>query len=180
MPAFSYRTAATSVKLAITGWLLLAVMGLGIAGLQINVQAGLEPTRALLHYKGDEALLQYPMNFANLVGITHAHAFTLPMLALVLSLGFIASSAREWLKRTVVIALFTGMFLELAMPWVVRYGPAWTVHLFPLIGVLLVGGLFAAVALPLYEMWWAPREPVVLKTARSQEAPEAPRLRRAR
>jgi hypothetical protein len=179
MPAFSYRTAATSVKLAITGWLLLAVMGLGIAGLQINVQAGLEPTRALLHYKGDEALLQYPMNFANLVGITHAHAFTLPMLALVLSLGFIASSAREWLKRTVVIALFSGMVLELAVPWVVRYGPAWTVHLFPLIGALIIGGLFVATLVPLYEMWWSPAESVVTAT-RSSHPREAPPLRRAR
>jgi hypothetical protein len=156
MPAFSYRTAATSVKLAVTAWLLLAVVAIGVAGLQIHVQAGLTPTRALQHYRGDEATLQYPMNFANLVGITHAHAFTLPMLALVLSLGMIATSAREWLKRIVVIALFIGMLLELGMPWVVRYGPAWTVHLFPLIGVLIIGGLFTAVAFPLYEMWWTP------------------------
>src|SRR4029450_13142693 len=102
MPAFSYRTAATSVKLAVTAWLLLAVVAIGVAGLQIHVQAGLTPTRALQHYRGDEATLQYPMNFANLVGITHAHAFTLPMLALILSLGMIASSAREGLKRTLV------------------------------------------------------------------------------
>jgi hypothetical protein len=156
MPGFSYRTATTSLKLAVTGWLLLAVVGLGVAGLQIDSQAGLTPTRALQHYQGDEATLQYPMNFAVLVGITHAHAFTLPMLALVLSLGLVASSAREWLKRIVVTALFSGMVLELAMPWVVRYGPAWTVHLFPLIGVLIIGGLFPAVVLPLYEMWWTP------------------------
>jgi hypothetical protein len=156
MPSFSYRTAATSVKLAVTAWLLLAVVAIGVAGLQIHVQAGLTPTRALQHYQGDEATLQYPMNFAVLVGITHAHAFTLPMLALLLSLGLVASSAREWLKRIVVIALFSGMVLELAVPWLVRYGPAWTVHLFPLIGVLIIGGLFPAVALPLYEMWWMP------------------------
>ena len=160
MPAFSYRTAATSVKLAITGWLLLAVVGLGVAGLQIHTQAGLTPTRALLHYQGDEATLQYPMNFPDLVGITHAHAFTLPILALLLSLGLIASSAREWLKRLVVIALFSGVVLELGVPWIVRFGPAWTVHLFPLIGVLIIGGLFIAVGLPLYEMWLAPPESV--------------------
>src|SRR5262245_56729542 len=178
MQTFSYRTATTSLKLAVTGWLLLAVVGLGVAGLQIHTQAGLTPTRALLHYQGDEATLEYPMSFAQIVGITHAHAFTLPMLALLLSLGLIVSSAREWLKGTVVIALFCGMVLELALPWVVRYGPAWTVHLFPLIGVLIVGGLFVAVAVPLYEMWWLPPETAV--TARSSQAPEAPRLRRAR
>ena len=179
MQAFSYRTATTSLKLAITGWLLLAVVGLGIAGLQIHVQAGLTPMRALAHYKGDNEGLQYPMNFADLVGVTHAHAFTLPILALILSLGLIASGAREWLKRTVVVALFSGMVLELGMPWVVRYGPAWTVHLFPIIGVLIIGGLFPAVALPLYEMWLAPPESVA-GSARPAQAPEVPRLRRAR
>jgi hypothetical protein len=179
MHAFSYRTATTSLKLAITGWLLLAVVGLGIAGLQIHVQAGLTPTRALLHYQGDAEGLQYPMNFADLVGITHAHAFTLPILALVLSLGLIVSSAREWFKRLVVVALFTGMVLELAVPWVVRFGPAWTVHLFPLIGVLIIGGLFPAVAVPLYEMWLAPPESIAA-SAHPSQAPEVPRLRRAR
>jgi hypothetical protein len=179
MQTFSYRTATTSLKLAVTGWLLLAVVGLGVAGLQIHEQAGLTPTRALLHYQGDEATLQYPMSFGELVGITHAHAFTLPMLALVLSLGLIASGAREWLKRTVVIAIFSGMVLELGVPWLVRYGPAWTVHLFPLIGVLIIGALFTAVAVPLYEMWLAPPESAV-SAARPSEAPEATRLRRAR
>lgn len=179
MQMFSYRTATTSLKLAITAWLLLAVLGLGIAALQIHTQAGLTPTRALQHYQGDEATLQYPMNFADLVGITHAHAFTLPVLALILSLGFIVSSAREWLKRIVVIALFSGMVLELVLPWIARYGPAWTVHLFPLIGVLIVGGMSAAVAVPLYEMWWSPAQPVVT-AARPPQVQEAPRLRRAR
>src|SRR5262245_54703485 len=124
MQTFNYRNATTSLKLAVTGWLLFAVVGLGVAGLQIHVKAGLTPTRALQHYQGNEAMLQYPMNFAELVGITHAHAFTLPALALILSLGLIASRAREWLKRLVVIALFTGMALELVLPWIVRYGPA--------------------------------------------------------
>jgi hypothetical protein len=179
MHTFSYRTATTSLKLAITGWLLLAVVALGIAGLQIHVQAGLTPTRALVHYQGDDEGLQYPMNFADLVGITHAHAFTLPMLALLLSVGFIASSAREGLKRIVVIALFSGMVLELSVPWVARYGPPWTVHLFPLIGVLIIGGLFTAVGVPLYEMWLAQPESTA-RSARPPQAPEVPRLRRAR
>jgi hypothetical protein len=179
MQTFSYRTATTSLKLAVTWWLLLAVVGLGVAGLQIHVQAGLTPARALRHYQGDEATLQYPMAFGQLVGITHAHAFTLPMLALILSLGLIASGAREWLKRTVIMVLFSGMVLELTVPWVVRYGPTWTVHLFLLNGALIIGGLFVAVAVPLYEMWWSPAEPVVT-AARPSQVPEPPRLRRAR
>jgi hypothetical protein len=129
-----------SLKLAVTGWLLLAVEGLGVAGLQIYVRTGLTPSGALRHYLGDEATLRQPMSFMEIVGVTHAHGFSLPLVAVALAFAFIASSAREWVKSLVVIALFTGMALELGLPWLVRYGPAWSVHLFLLTGVLLVGG----------------------------------------
>src|SRR5580765_7945977 len=116
MQTFNYRTAPTSLKLAVTGWLLLAVAGLGVAGLQIFVRTGMTPSGALLHYRGDEATLRYPMTFMEIVGITHAHAFSMPMVAFALAFAFVASSVREWLKRLVVIALFTGMAFELGLP----------------------------------------------------------------
>jgi len=190
MRTFSYRTAPTSLKLTITGLLLLAVVGLGVAALQVYVRTGMTPTGALMHYRGNEATLQYPKSFAEMVGITHAHGFTMPMLAFVLSAAFLATGAREWLKRVVVVALFTGMVLELGVPWLVRYGPAWTVHLFPLSGVLLFGGLFASVGLPIYEMWLSSAKPVITVARRPHplqaprrphpfQAPEEPRHRRA-
>jgi len=177
MYAFSYRTAPLSLKLAVTGWLLLAVEGLGIAGLQIYVRTGLTPSGALRHYLGDEATLRTPMSFMEMVGVTHAHGFTLPLVAVALAFAFIASSAREWLKSLVVIALFTGMVLELGLPWLVRYGPAWSVHLFLLTGALLVGGVFVSVAVPLYEMWWLPSRPAIT-AARPPQSQEERRLRR--
>ena len=85
MPTFNYRTAPTSFKLAATAFLLLAAAGLGVAALQIYVRTGLTHQGALLHYRGDEATLQYPMSFAQMVEIAHAHAFTLPLVALVLA-----------------------------------------------------------------------------------------------
>src|SRR5262245_30428078 len=157
MPPFNYRTTPTSFKLAVTGFLLLAAVGLGVAGLQIFMRAGLTPQSTLAHFKGDEATMQYPMSFALMVEITHAHAFTQPMLALVLSAAFLATSVREWLKRTVVAVLFTGMAMDLGVPWLVRYGPPWTVHLLLLTGILIISGVLASIVIPLYEMWWWPR-----------------------
>ena len=168
-----------SLKLAVTGWLLLAVEGLGVAGLQIYVRTGLTPSGALRHYLGDEATLRQPMSLMEIVGVTHAHGFSLPLVAVALAFAFIASSAREWLKRVVVIALFAGMTLELGLPWLVRYGPAWSVHLFLLTGALLIGGVFVSVAVPLYEMWWLPAKPKIT-VMRPPQPQEAPRLRRAR
>ena len=156
MAGFTYRGAAVSVKIAVSGFLILAIVGLGVAALQVYVRTGLTPQGALLHYRGNEATLQYPMSFRELVEITHAHAFTIPLLVLVLSAALTLSSTSESLKRFVTLALLTGAVLELGLPWLVRYGPGWTVHLFMLTGALLGGGVFVAAGIPLYEMW-APR-----------------------
>lgn len=153
MPPFTYRHAPTSLKLAATAFLVLAVVGLGVAALQIYVRTGLTAHGALVHYRGDETTMQYPKSFAEMVEITHAHAFTMPLLAFVLSTAIVLTAAREWLKSVVVVGLFAGVALDLGLPWLVRYGPPWTVHVFGLAGVLLAAGLFIAVAVPLYEMW---------------------------
>lgn len=157
MSGFTYRGAALSIKIAVSGFLIFAVVGLGVAALQIYVRTGLTPQGALLHYRGDEATLQYPMSFRELVEITHAHAFTIPLVVLVLSAALALSAASERLKRLVTLSLLIGAALELGVPWLVRYGPAWTVHLFMLAGALLGGGLFAAAGIPLYEMWGSRR-----------------------
>ena len=167
MPTFSYRTAPLSFKFTATAFLLLAAAGLGVAALQIYARTGMTPSGTLLHYLGDEATLQYPMSFPRMVEIAHAHAFTIPMVSLVLAFAFLGTSVRESLKRLVVITLFSGMTLELSLPWLIRYGPAWTVHLTLLTGTLIVSGLFTAVAVPLYEMWWEPQ--AVDTVARPQE-----------
>ena len=156
MTGFTYRGAAVSVKIAVSGFLILAIVGLGVAALQVYVRTGLTPQGALVHYRGNEATMQYPMSFRELVEITHAHAFTIPLLVLVLSAALTLSSTSESLKRFVTLALLTGAVLELGLPWLVRYAPGWTVHLFMLTGALLGGGVFVAAGIPLYEMW-APR-----------------------
>ena len=155
MAGFDYRTAPVSLKIAASAFLLLAVIGLGIAGLQIYVRTGMTPGGTLMHYRGDEATMQYPQSFGAMVDTAHAHAFTMPLLALALSIAILLSKASETTKRVIVSALFAGMVLELGLPWLVRYGPAWTVHLFDLTGILLGGGLLVAAAIPLYEMWIA-------------------------
>jgi hypothetical protein len=52
-----------------------------------------------------------------------------------------------------IIVLFAGVGLELGVPWLVRYGPAWTVHLLTVAGAFLGGGLVVAATMPLWEMW---------------------------
>lgn len=153
MYSFHYRDTSTSVKILMSGFLVCALAGLGVVLLQIYVKTGLTPHGTLAHYRGDEATFQTPMGFGELVEVTHAHAFTMPLLALALGCAFLLTETSERIKRVVVSALFIGVGLELSLPWAVRYGPPSSVHLFNLAGVLLAGGLFAAVGVPLYEMW---------------------------
>lgn len=158
MQPFTYRHAAPSVKIAATGFLLLAVLGLGITVLQTYARTGLTPGGALRHYQGDEATLQYPPSFNEMVETAHAHAFTMPLLALVLSVAFVATRTPEWAKQVVVAALLGGVLLELGVPWLVRYGPAWTAFLFGPAAWLLGGSLLVAAGVPLYEMWLSDKE----------------------
>lgn len=153
MEGFRYRRAPASVKIVVSGFLVLALVGLGVVLLQIYVKTGLTRRGVVAHYRGDEATFQTAMGFGELVEITHAHAFTMPLLALTLGLAFVLTGVSERVKRTVVTALFTGVGLELGLPWIVRYGSAGSVHLFNVAGVLLAGGILAAVGVPLYEMW---------------------------
>ena len=153
MDAFSYRRAAQSVKFVVSGFLLFALIGLGVAALQIYVRTGFTSHGALIHYRGDEATLQVAMSFGELVEITHAHAFTMPLLVLGLASAFVLTETSEQVKRLVVITLLASIALELGLPWLVRYGPSWTVHGFIVAGLLLGGSLIVAVAVPLYEMW---------------------------
>lgn len=152
---FSYSRAPVSAKLIATAFLLFAVIGLGVAGLQIYVKTGLTVQGTLAHYRGDEVTFQTPMGFPELVEVTHAHAFTMPLLAATLGVAFALTKSRERLKQLVVVSLALGVLLELALPWIVRYGAPWTVHLFNVAGVLLGGGLITAVIVPLHEMWFA-------------------------
>jgi hypothetical protein len=111
MNGFRYRRAPTSVKIVASGFLVLALAGLGVVLLQIYVKTGLTPRGALAHYRGDEATFQTAMGFGELVEITHAHAFTMPLVALTLGLAFVLTEVSERVKRTVVTALLTGVAL---------------------------------------------------------------------
>ena len=157
MRDFDYATAPPSLKLLVSAFLIAAVLGLGVAGLQVYVRTGMTAAGAVAHYRGDEAAMMYPRSFAEMVETTHAHVLAMPMLALILGLGLTLTRASERLKVAATIALFAGVFLELLVPWLVRYGPPGAAHLLTVAGMSLSAGLLTCVAVPLYEMWAAGR-----------------------
>jgi hypothetical protein len=124
---FRLRDAPRSLRLAYAGFLLLTAIGLVT---QIGFQAwriGPSPTGIATYYRGGEAgeTMAFPKPFAHLLEVTHAHAFMMAVIFLVLAHLFAGASMIDpRTKGAVIVMTFTGMLGDLAAPWLVRYGAA--------------------------------------------------------
>lgn len=128
--AFRLRDAPRGLRMIYAGFLVFTAIGLAS---QAEFQAGrigLSQRRIATYYRGgeDADTMAFPKPFGQLLEVTHAHAFMMGIVFLVLAHLFAASSPRAT-TRAVVIALgFAGMLGDLLAPWLVRYvaaGFAW-------------------------------------------------------
>jgi len=127
---FSLKRAPRQLRAIYGGFLVLTAIGLG-SQLAFQVgRIGLHPTAIATYYRGSESgdVLVFPKAFAQLLEVTHAHAFTMAIVFLILAHLFVATSTPEPVKATVLAVAFTGTVGDLASPWLVRYvaaGCAW-------------------------------------------------------
>jgi hypothetical protein len=85
----------------------------------------------------------------------HFHAFIEGLILLVLAHLFVATSASQRVKFTVIISAFTATLLDLASPWLVKYiAPGFALLQMACWGVMVVTALFF-IAIPVYDMWFA-------------------------
>jgi len=128
--AFTLRRAPRPLRLIYAGFLLLVAIGVLT---QISFQVGrigLAPRAIARFYRGDETgdVLAFPKTFGQLLEITHAHAFTMALVFLVLAHLFVATEASTAVKGVVLGAVFAGLVGDLMAPWLTRYvaaGCAW-------------------------------------------------------
>src|SRR5262245_17950277 len=124
---FRLRQAPRAVRLVYAGFLLLILPGfvsqLGFQGGRI----GLTPSAVAAYYRGSEGgnVMTFPKSWAQLLEITHAHAFTMAVVFLILAHLFVSTSAPDRVKRIVLAATFAGTLGDLVAPWLVRYGAPW-------------------------------------------------------
>lgn len=128
---FRLRDAPVALRLVYAGFLLLAAVGLATqAGFEAE-RIGVSPARIAIYYRGGESAgsLSFPKPFGHLVEITHAHAFVMAVIFLVLAHLFVATSLRGARVKGVVTGVaFAGMLGDLVAPWLIRYvavGFAW-------------------------------------------------------
>jgi hypothetical protein len=125
--SFSLRQAPRPLRLIYAGFLLL--VGVGIAtelGFQIE-RIGLTPEQVAAYYRGgdDGAVMTFPKTFGQLLEVTHAHAFMMAAIFLILAHLFASTSTSNVLRGIVLSITLAGMVGNLAAPWLTRYGAAW-------------------------------------------------------
>ena len=122
--SFTLRQAPRPLRLIYAAFLLLVAVGIATElGFQIE-RIGLTPARVAAYYRGgeDRAVMTFPKTFGQLLEVTHAHAFMMAVIFLILAHLFAATSASNTLRALVLGLTFAGMVGNLAAPWLTRYG----------------------------------------------------------
>ena len=121
--SFSLRDAPGPLRLIYGGFLVMAGFGvLSQLGFQIG-RISLSPRAIADYYRGSEAgdVMTFPKTFGQLLEVTHAHAFMMAVVFLILAHLFVATSMPASFKAAVLAATFAGTLGDLVTPWLVRY-----------------------------------------------------------
>jgi hypothetical protein len=124
---FSLRQAPRRLRLIYAAFLLL--VGVGIVtqfGFQV-ARIGVSPWAIAAYYRGGESgeVMVFPKTFGQLLEVTHAHAFVMAVVFLILAHLFVATSVSEWVKAAVISVTFAGTLGDILAPWCVRYIASW-------------------------------------------------------
>jgi hypothetical protein len=160
VPGFSLASANASTKVLVSLFLLLVLGGLAVALLQYADRAGFDRKGTVEWVRGNESDLaakeiRSPKTYTELLAITHEHAFSLPILLLVLLHLVGLCPIGEKAKIGMYVAGFASLAGALAGPWLVSYGGPGASVLVLGSGLVLALVLGGSALLPLYEMWLA-------------------------
>jgi hypothetical protein len=108
-------------------FLLLVALGLVTQAAIQSGRIGLTPAAIASYYRGGETgdVMTFPKEFWQLLEVTHAHAFVMAVVFLVLAHLFVSTSLSDRTKAAFLTLAFVGTIGDLLSPWLVRYGAAW-------------------------------------------------------
>ncbi len=130
-----------------------------LAGSAFSIYMSFERTRlgsegAVAYYAGDEQSMQFPKEATELTETTHFHFFIMPIIFLTTGHLFLMSAWSQKWKTVVITSCFIYICLDLAKPWLIRYGPPGFGMLATINSMLLGMTMLLCVVVPLYEMWF--------------------------
>ena len=151
---FRLRDTDRHIRLVYTLFLTLMLIGFGFSFFWAHSMTGLSPGGIAAHYRGSDATFGEPMSFRELAEITHFHLFTMPVVFMILVHVLYLTGASNRLKIGMTWMAFSGVILDLASPWLIRYVSP--VFVLTMLGgdTLMVVSFLIMMALPLYEMWF--------------------------
>ena len=155
-PAYMLANARLEVRLAYTGFLVLVVVGMTTMGLFQWVYIGPWPTDVALHFRGGErdGAMVFPKAFRELVELTHAHAFVMGGVYLILAHLIIATTAPPRVKVWAVAAGFGGLLGDVIGVWLIRYVSALFAYTQILAWAAEWASFLVLVYYPLHDMWF--------------------------
>ena len=155
-PAYMLANARLEVRLAYTGFLVLVVVGMTTMGLFQWVHIGPWPTDVALHFRGGErdGAMVFPKAFRELVELTHAHAFVMGGVYLILAHLIIATTAPARVKVWAVAAGFGGLLGDVIGVWLIRYVSALFAYTQILAWAAEWASFLVLVYYPLHDMWF--------------------------
>lgn len=124
-PRYRIGNAPAEIKWVYTCFLVFLVVGFATIGGYGFRQIGFASQSIAEHYRGTgeggEALT-FARSFSAMLETTHFHAFIMAIIYLTLAHLFVATETPRRLKLGLVAAGFVFTFLDLLLPWGIRYG----------------------------------------------------------
>ena len=121
--SFSLSGAPRRLRLIYTGFLLLVTLGVASQlGFEIG-RIGLSAPAIATYYRGGESgdTMTFPKTFGQLLEVTHAHAFVMAVVFLILAHLFVATPVSDTVKTVLLAMTFAGTVGDVLAPWLVRY-----------------------------------------------------------
>lgn len=93
----------------------------GTGLLMFGQKLGFSHASVVRYYRGEPDLFMEPRSFAGLLEVTHFHLFAMGLFFVVFTHLLVFTPFRERLKAAVTALLATGLLLDMAAGWLVRY-----------------------------------------------------------
>lgn len=127
--SFTLRQAPRPLRLIYAGFLLVITLGLLTQVVFEFGRIGFTPQSVARYYRGGDTgtVMTFPKTFGQLLEVSHAHAFVMAVVFLILAHLFVSTSASPSFKVILLVVAFAGLLGDLIGPWLVRYvAPGWS------------------------------------------------------
>lgn len=120
-----------------SAFVFLSWLGFGMAGVMSYQHYSFSHEKTIQYFLGDpsEGESAFKKPYSQLVGVTHVHAYTMPLMFFMMWILIQATPTRESVKKWIVIGGSFSILIYNVAPYVVRYGMAHGAWLFSVGGV---------------------------------------------